>query len=92
MRKAKKAKVFVEGLYCKDPRSFNGIGDVRQYVGRTSRSVSEAFKDADYAQAIWRCETEFQQGWRFLVGIAQGMLIITFAVAFPVLLVVWVLR
>ena len=28
------------------------------------RTLSEAYKDADYATAIWRCETENEHGWQ----------------------------
>lgn len=30
-------------------------------VGKTYRSASEAFKDADYATAIWKCETDTER-------------------------------
>jgi hypothetical protein len=36
------------------------------WSNRTHRSVSEAFRDADYATAIWRCETDLEQGFKFL--------------------------
>lgn len=37
-------------------------------VDKTYRSASEAFRDADYATPIWKCETEWQRtknclGW-----------------------------
>lgn len=49
------------GLDLKDNNSFESASDIHHSVGRTSRTVSEAFKDADYAQAIWRCETDFDR-------------------------------
>ena len=35
---------------------------------KAKASASEAFKDADYATAIWRCETENERGWRMVGG------------------------
>jgi len=37
-------------------------------VDKTYRSASEAFRDADYATPLWRCETEWDRtkayiGW-----------------------------
>ncbi len=46
-----------------DMKSYRGV-DVYKEVGRTYSSASEAFKDADYATAIWRCETRFENEWR----------------------------
>ncbi len=64
-----------------DMKSYRGV-DVYKEVGRTYSSASEAFKDADYATAIWRCETEAEHGWRqvkswvaVLSGIALAYLI-----------------
>lgn len=39
-------------------------------VGTTYRSASEAFKDADYATPIWRCETENEKAIEMLKGIS----------------------
>ena len=45
-------------------------GDVlaEWHKAKTKSSMSEAFKDADYATPIWRCETENQRGWRIVRG------------------------
>jgi hypothetical protein len=47
--------------------------DPAQFVwsNRTHRSASEAFRDADYATPIWRCETEWDRtkeyiGWSLM--------------------------
>ncbi len=50
-----------------DMKSYRGV-DVYKEVGRTYSSASEAFKDADYATAIWRCETRFEHEWRQVKG------------------------
>jgi hypothetical protein len=62
------------------------------WSNRTHRSASEAFRDADYATPIWRCETDFQRGLRFLAGMAQGMFTVMVVVLIPVLLVMWVVK
>jgi hypothetical protein len=36
-------------------------------MGKTYRSVSEAFRDADYATPIWRCETEWDRAKEYLL-------------------------
>lgn len=49
-------------------------------------SLSEAYKDADYATPIWRCESDAERGWRMIkgfVGIVSGIgLAYVFAFAF----------
>jgi hypothetical protein len=68
--------------------------DPAQFIwsNRTHRSVSEAFRDADYATPIWRCESDFQQGFRFLVGMAEGMAVVMLCLLIPALLVMWVMK
>ena len=46
------------------------------HSSKTHRTVSEAFRDADYATPIWRCETDFDRtmgyiGW---IGMWVGLL------------------
>lgn len=36
-------------------------------VDKTYRSASEAFRDADYATPIWRCETEWDRTKSYLI-------------------------
>ena len=94
MRKPKriKSEVVMSALDLKDYRNFDGINDARHFVGRTSRSASEAFKDASYAQAMWKCESDFMQGLRFLRGMLEGMGIVLFALAVPVLVLLWLTK
>jgi hypothetical protein len=56
---------------------------VYKNVGTTPRSVDEAFKTADYATPIWRCESDTEKGIKFFVNMVVGMLM----VALPLLLV-----
>jgi hypothetical protein len=55
--------------------------DTAKYIwsSKTHRSASEAFRDADYATALWRCETEWDRtknylGWIVLWGAVFGAL------------------
>ena len=48
-------------------------------MGKTYRSTSEAFRDADYATPIWRCETEWDRtkeyiGWILMWTVLLGSL------------------
>ena len=44
--------------------------------GKTYRSSSEAFRDADYATPIWRCETDLDRAKDYLVwGVMWAMLL-----------------
>ena len=41
------------------------------HSNKTHRTVSEAFKDADYATALWKCETEWDRTKQYLGWIAM---------------------
>jgi hypothetical protein len=56
---------------------------VYKNVSKLPRSTDEAFKTADYATPIWRCETDTEKGVKFFVNMVVGMLV----VALPLLLV-----
>ena len=91
-----KKKKPVEGnalaLDLKNPQSFEGVTDPRHAVGRTSRSASEAFKDATYAQSIWKCESDFEYGVRFISEMVVGMFTVFMYLLVPVLVAVWLFR
>jgi len=55
----------LEGI---DMRTYRGSENPYKIVGKTYSSASEAFRDADYATAIWRCESENERGWRIVGG------------------------
>jgi hypothetical protein len=59
------------------------------WSSRTHRSASEAFKDADYATPIWRCETDTQKGLKFLVEMVVGMLMVALPLSLVYSFVVW---
>jgi hypothetical protein len=44
--------------------------------GKTYRSMSEAFRDADYATPMWRCETDWDRTKEYLVwGVMWAVLL-----------------
>ena len=57
MKKTKKA---VKSVYVgDDPAKFI-------WSNRTHRSTSEAFRDADYATPIWRCENDWDRAKEYI--------------------------
>lgn len=54
--------------------------NVRQELGRTSRSVSEAFRDADYATAIWRTRSDFEKVLGFCLDTTAGVITTLFLI------------
>ena len=53
------------------------------HSNKTHRTVSEAFRDADYATSIWRCENDWDRAkeylawiaiWCFTLGILYGFM------------------
>ena len=49
---------------------------VYKNVGTTPRTLDEAFKTADYATPIWRCESDTEKGIKFFVDMVIGMLMV----------------
>jgi hypothetical protein len=48
-------------------------------LGKTYRSTDEAFKGADYATPMWKCETEWDRtkeylGWGLMWAVLLGVL------------------
>jgi len=44
--------------------------------GKTYRSASEAFRDADYSTPMWRCETDLDRAKDYLVwGVMWAILL-----------------
>jgi hypothetical protein len=61
----------------------NDYRQVYKNLHPISRTSDEAFKTADYATPIWRCETDSEKGIKFFVNMVVGMLV----VGLPLLLV-----
>jgi hypothetical protein len=57
-----KATISVRKVTNKKPQ-YLGETDPAQFIhsNRTHRSVSDAFRDADYATPIWRCENDWDR-------------------------------
>jgi hypothetical protein len=53
--------------------------DLGREVGRTYRSASEAFKDADYATPLWKCESDFDRAVRYVSDTIMGALLAIFS-------------
>ena len=49
---------------------------VYKNVGRVPRTTDEAFKTADYATPIWRCENDTDKGIKFLIDMVVGMVMV----------------
>jgi hypothetical protein len=95
MVRKKKPKIIGEtmiGFDLKNRDEHADIKDIYHAVGRTSRTASEAFKDADYATPIWKCSTDFDRTMHFLgqmlIGFAQAALIF----GGVIFLIYWIFR
>jgi hypothetical protein len=67
----------------------NNYKSVYKNVGTTPRSVDEAFKTADYATPIWRCENDTDRGIKFLIDMVIGMLVVAMPMALVYGFMVW---
>jgi hypothetical protein len=45
-------------------------------LDKTYRSASEAFRDADYATPIWRCESDWDRTKKYLGGLAMWVFLL----------------
>ena len=54
----------------------NDYKQVYKNLHPIARSTDEAFKTADYATPIWRCETDTEKGVKFFVNMVVGMLMV----------------
>lgn len=87
-----RSKPSVIAMDLQDARSYEGIKDIYHAVGRTSRSASEAFKDATYASAFWRCESDWVASMRFLREMLEGMFVVSMTLLIPVMILFWLFR
>jgi hypothetical protein len=62
---------------------------VYKNVSRVPRTLDEAFKTADYATPIWRCETDTQKGVKFFINMLVGMLVVGLPLVMVYSFVVW---
>jgi len=87
--KGKKAKMVVEGI---DMRTYRGTADPHHVAGRTSRSVSEAFKDATYACAIEKHKSDIRHTLEFFSQFFMTLFMGGCAIALPIFLVLWLTK
>ena len=88
-QKTVKTGVVVEGL---DMQAYRGVEDPRHVAGRTSRSVSEAFKDASYACAIERHRGDWHEAVRWFHDFFMTLFMGGCAIALPVFIVLWLTK
>jgi len=88
-QKTVKTGVVVEGL---DMQAYRGIEDPRHVAGRTSRSVSEAFRDASYACAIERHRGDWHEAVRWFHDFFMTLFMGGCAIALPVFIVLWLTK
>jgi hypothetical protein len=84
-----KTGITVEGI---DMRTYRGTADPHHVAGRTSRSVSEAFKDANYACAIERHKSDIRHALEFFSQFFTTLFMGGCAIALPVFLVLWLTK
>lgn len=71
------ASTTIQDAVERDRKNYNF--DLSREVGKTYRSASEAFKDADYATPLWKCESDFDAAIRFISDTIIGVLISIFS-------------
>ena len=54
----------------------NDYKQVYKNLHPIARTSDEAFKTADYATPIWRCESDTEKGIKFFVDMVIGMLMV----------------
>lgn len=84
-----KTGVVLEGI---DMRTYRGTADPHHVAGRTSRSVSEAFKDANYACAIYRHKSDIRHTLEFFSEFFMTLFMGGCAIALPIFLVLWLTK
>jgi hypothetical protein len=67
----------------------NNYQSVYKNLHPTPRSLDEAFKTADYATPIWRCENDTDRGIKFLIDMVIGMLVVAMPMALVYGFMVW---
>jgi len=63
----------------KKPIQYLGETDPAQFIhsNKTHRSVSEAFRDADYATPIWRCENDWDRTKEYLAWAGMWIVLLS---------------
>jgi hypothetical protein len=67
----------------------NNYETVYKNVSKIPRTSDEAFKTADYATPIWRCESDTEKGIKFFVDMVIGMLMVALPMALVYSFISW---
>jgi hypothetical protein len=62
------------------------------HSNKTHRTVSEAFRDAEYACSITKFKNDWQLSLEYLSGVVYGFCIVCLALSVPALLIIWLTR
>lgn len=81
--------ITVEGL---DMTTYRGVEDPHHVVGRTYRSVNEAFKGAEYACAIEKHKSDIRHAVEFFSEFFMVLFWGGAAIAMPILFVLWLTK
>jgi hypothetical protein len=84
-----KTGVVVEGV---DMRIYRSEADPHHVAGRTSRSMSEAFKDADYACAIEKHKPDYLHAFEWFSQLFMFFFWVGTAMSLPIVLAIWLFR
>jgi hypothetical protein len=73
---------------------YHASDDVAQWIwsNRTHRSVSEAFRDAQYACAIQTFKADWKLTIDFIVNAFYGAWVVGMAMLVPILLFIWLTK
>ena len=88
-QKVIKTGVVVEGV---DMRTYRSVENPRHVAGVTYRSVDEAFKGATYACALEKHKSDFRHGLEWFTDFFLTLFWGGCAIAFPILVVLWLFR
>jgi len=88
-QKVIKTGITVEGV---DMRTYRSVEDPRHVAGRTFRSVDEAFKGADYACAVEKHKSDLRHGLEWFSDFFLTLFWGGCAIAFPILVVLWLMK
>ena len=81
-----KTGVVVEGV---DMRIYRSAADPHHVAGRTSRSVSEAFRDADYACAVERHRPDYLRAIEWFSDLFMFFLLLGITTSLPIVVFMW---
>lgn len=81
-----------EGIDLTDPACIVHIKDLHHAVGRTHRSASEAFRDADYAIAVERHKSDWVMALEWFSELFMTFFWIGAGLSLPILFVLWLFK